>query len=95
MLKEFLLLCFGLSLLIIIKGFIMDTTEKCRNCKHMTADFTNNNFSEGYCRRFPPVPFITKEKIISIYPKTTGDRSCGEFTIDKNIEMENEYNKKL
>jgi hypothetical protein len=74
----------------------MKPMKTCSNCQHFYPDGNES----GFCRRFPPMPFIAKPfednkplHIHSAWPPTRPTAYCGEFLekpnagiIDKSVQ---------
>lgn len=49
--------------------------EICKNCKHF-------NKENSECRKYAPKAFLSEGgKLITFYPRTTENDTCGEFSL--------------
>lgn len=55
--------------------------ENCGNCKFFESDYIANNWADGSCQRFPPVPvyFPGENEAEACVPDVVHSYWCGEW----------------
>jgi len=53
--------------------------DQCQFCRYFYPFMEHSEGGEGYCRRFPPVPKITKDKTVGVFAIVAAEEYCGEF----------------
>ena len=53
------------------------TPVTCTLCKYYSPDFTNQQ-GAGICRRHPPVPYLTPQGIVTVWPSVRKTDWCAD-----------------
>ena len=58
------------------KKLIPIDVQSCASCRCFVAE---QGDEVGACKRFPPVPVVFSDELVSTYPAVAPDDICGEY----------------